>query len=251
MQYFKNFSKVDYKFGDDFINTGGGDEVFELFQDLTSYVDIIDTIKNNSSFYKKYTILENDRPDIVSQKLYGTPAYHWTFYVMNDNIRERGRHLSFNELEKKVKRDFPHQYIEVRDDLTNTFNIGERAVGSQSGASGDIVRKYYDIGVVVIDSSTQFQANEAVTNVSDPSTTKTVTVVATDHEYNAPRHYTDATGRIVDIDPAVGPGALLTEVTQFDHYVNQNEELKTITIIRPDAINSIVSKYFQALSTNV
>ena len=84
MRYFTNFRQVDYTYGDDFIKRGGGDLYFELTQDLTAYVDVIDELKNLAPFYRKYYILENDRPDQVSQKIYGTPAYHWTFYIMND-----------------------------------------------------------------------------------------------------------------------------------------------------------------------
>mgnify|MGYP001372679124 CR=1 FL=1 len=88
--FFNKFSRVDYIFGDDYFVKGGGDFALELIQNLTSYVEVVDSIKQNSSFYSKYQILEGDRPDQVSQKLYGTPNYHWTFYIMNDNIRASG-----------------------------------------------------------------------------------------------------------------------------------------------------------------
>jgi hypothetical protein len=249
MRYFRNFPRVDYKFGDEFINVGGGDAVFEITQDISSYVDVIDDIKQSASFYSKYTILENDRPDIVSEKIYGTPAYHWTFYIMNDNIRTYGWPLTMIELEKKVKRDFPHKYIETRADLTGTHLVGERTQGAQSGAIGTIEKRFLDLGVIIVDADDSFQKGEVITNAGTPDTTQSIAVAATGFEYNAPRYYTDGDGLRVDIDPAVGPGALLTEVTNFDHYVKENEKLREITVIRPDAITSVVGAYFQAMGS--
>jgi len=249
MQYFKNFSQVDYIFGDDFFRKGGGDAVFELMQDLTSYVEVIDTIKQNASFYSKYQILDGDRPDQISQKLYGTPAYHWTFYILNDHIRTQGWPLTHQQIEKKYKRDFPHQYIETRKDLTGIFTPGQRVVGSQSNGSGKVVRRNLDTGVLIIDAgTTTFQKNETVNNVTFDGVPGSLFVNATGHEYNAPYFYRSGTER-VDIDPAVGPGAQLTEVTFADYYIEQNNELKIIDVIRPESINEIVNTYFQALGT--
>jgi len=247
MEYFKNFPRVDYKFGDEFEKTGGGDTVFEITHDLGAYVDIIDAVRQNSSYYSTYTILENDRPDIVSQKIYGSPAFHWTLFVMNDQLREFGWPLTSLELEKKIKRDFPHKYIETRTDLTGGFLPGERAFGSVSAGGGTVLRRNLDTGIVFIDSQSSFRVGETVTTATYTGQTTSLVVAATGEEYNAPRHYVDGTGKQVDIDPAVGPGALLTEVTYYDYYVQQNERLKTIRVIRPDTINEVTSLYFRAL----
>lgn len=249
MRYFRNFPRVDYKFGDEFINIGGGDAVFEITQDISSYVDVIDDIKQSASFYSKYTILENDRPDVVSEKIYGTPAYHWTFYIMNDNIRTYGWPLTMTELEKKVKRDFPHKYVETRASLTGTHLVGERTQGAQSGAVGTIEKRFLDLGILIIDAKDSYQKGEVITNAGTSDTTQSLAVAATGFEYNAPRYYTNGDGLRVDIDPALGPGALLTEVTNFDHYVKENEKLREITVIRPDAITSVVGAYFQAMGS--
>ena len=248
MRYFRNFPRVDYKFGDEFINVGGGDAVYEITQDISSYVDVIDNIKQTASFYSKYTILENDRADVVSEKIYGTPAYHWTFYMMNDNIRTYGWPLTMLELEKKVKRDFPHKYVETRGDMTGNHLVGQRTQGAQSGAIGTIEKRFLDLGIIIIDSEKSFQRGEVITNAAPAgASTESLAVAATGSEYNAPRYYTDGDGLQVDIDPAVGPGALLTEITNFDHYVKENDKLREITVIRPDAITSVVGAYFQAM----
>ena len=246
MEYFRNFNRVDYVFGDDFEKVGGSDATFELFQNLTAYVDIIDEIKQNNAFYQTYTIQEPDRPDVVSQLIYGTPAYHWTFYILNDGIRKYGWPLSYPQLDAKIKRDFPHKYVETRDDLTSIFIPGQRAVGSNSGTSGVVLRRNLDLGTLIIDAQGSYVTGETIGNTSYTGITQLAVVAETDYEYNAPHHYEDAAGNWVDIDPAVGNPGQYVEVTNYDHYYKQNEELKTIKVIRPSVIDRIVSAYFQA-----
>ena len=50
-----------------------------------------------------------------------------------------------------------------------------------------------------------------------------------------------------DIDPAVGPGALQLEVTLEDYYHQQNDNLKSINIIKPDSVREVAALYRKAL----
>jgi len=148
---------------------------------------------------------------------------------------------------KKVKRDFPHKFFTTLDDLTGVMKVGQRCFASVSSGGGKILRRNLDLGLVIVDSRDQFQKLENVTNTSYEGVTKTVTTISTGFEYNAPHHYEDGDGNFVDIDPSVGPGALLTEITNYDHYVRQNDKLKQIKVIRPDAVQNVVGSYLEAL----
>jgi hypothetical protein len=59
-------------------------------------------IKNLS--YMNYTIGDGERPDITSHMLYGTTAYHWTFFTINDHLRKGISEwpLSQNELDNYI-----------------------------------------------------------------------------------------------------------------------------------------------------
>ena len=81
-KYFSNFKPVYYRFGDN--------EPYSIFQNLTQYVDLIDQLKANNNFYQDYTIIAGERPDVTSFKLYGSPEYYWTFFLLNDKLRESG-----------------------------------------------------------------------------------------------------------------------------------------------------------------
>ena len=75
MSFFRNFPVVNYRFGDE-VNTN-------LFQNLSAYIDMIDQISDDVAFYEKYTIMDGERPDVLSYKLYGTIDFYWSFFLLN------------------------------------------------------------------------------------------------------------------------------------------------------------------------
>ena len=62
--------------------------------DLTKTVDISTLNENKVSYYTYYNINDGDRPDTVSYLLYGTVQYYWTFFILNDNLKN-GLHYSW------------------------------------------------------------------------------------------------------------------------------------------------------------
>ena len=216
---------------------------------LLTYVDVIDQVRENSSFYQKYYIQNGQRPDQVSYEIYGEVDYHWTFFMMNDHLRTSGWPLSDSELAKRIKIDFPHKTITVREDLTGIFKPGEVAVGSSSGTSGIIKRRKLDLGQIIIDTKgSNFSVGEVVYTAASAQATRPITVVSNENEYLAAHHYIDSTTRkFKDIDPATGPGANDIEVSNYDRYSEQNNELKQIRVITPSSINVITGAYRKAL----
>ena len=111
MNYFKYFPVTAYGFGNEALP--------DLFRNISVYVDVIDQIKQNVSFYNDYYIQEGERPDQISYKLYGTPNYYWTFWFMNDNIREKGWPLTNIQLIEKIAKDYAHKVITTRNTLSS------------------------------------------------------------------------------------------------------------------------------------
>ena len=103
MTFFSNFPVVQYKFGDEDTN--------DLFRNLSNYTTVVDQIKNENSLYEDYQVIENQRPDQVSYILYDNPNFHWTFFLMNDNLREQGWPLTNLELLNFAKRKFPNKVL--------------------------------------------------------------------------------------------------------------------------------------------
>lgn len=247
MRYFENFKKVNYTYGDEHEKIGGARRHIELVQDISQYVDIVDQVREAAHFYEYYNIIENERPDQVSQALYGTPAFHWTFWMMNDHIREQGWPLTHKQMDEKLKTDHPHYYISLYNDLANYYLPGEIIYGQQSGASGEILRRDIDHGIIYVASKGAFRVGESVVANSRPPNTASYPVISSGFEYNAPHHYENAKKEYVDIDVKRGPGALLNEVTIADRYRRQNDALKQIKVIKPENMSAIASAYKKAL----
>lgn len=245
MNYFKYFPQTLYTFGNE-TNP-------DVFRNLTIYTEILDEIKNKSSFYQDYYIQEFERPDQLSYKLYDTPNYHWTFFVMNDHIRERGWPLTNRELIAKAQKDYSKKTLSTNTKLTDRFKIGQTINGNTSGASGTIHHRHLELGQLVLTgTSGTFTPGETVVSVNDKGQTESIVVRSFEDEYNSAHHYEDASGNWKDLALSASggvqsPGALLTEVTYLDRLINYNDELKSIRVISPAYITTIIQRYREAL----
>lgn len=241
--YFNDFPFTGYKFGNETTEN--------LFPNLSVYIDIIDGIKDSVDFYTFYD-LKDERPDQLSTLLYDDPRYHWTFFMMNDKIRRQGWPLSDKELEERIKKLYHKDVITTLDDFASTgkFLPGNTVRGSTSGASGVVTNRSPDLGQIFVhldSGSNNFVSGEIVIDNTDPLNLVTITSDTAVQEYNAVRYYLDANGERVDIDPSVGPGSLVTAVTYLDSFVEENDSLRKIKVIKPDALGSIVSAFNKAL----
>ncbi len=251
MSYFNYFREVAYTFG-------SGTTSPSAFQDLSVYADVIDQIKDSVTAYSFYTILEGDRPDTVSRKLYGDPEYHWTFFLMNDHLRESGWPLTRMELRKFVDEKYTGSAIVTRDDFwgsivegTNVagrlLRIGDTLTGSLSATIATVTNIDPDNGQIFTNTTNTWRAGEQVRWRDADNVLRTITVHSSTSEKNAIDHYEDDEGNYVDINPRVGAGALLLEVTLSDMVNRINENQKQIKIIRPSYVKDVVTALQQAL----
>ena len=56
--------------------------------DLFRHVDVNDVLSDGISSYRNITINDGERPDNLSQRLYGTPDYYWTFFIVNEKLKK-------------------------------------------------------------------------------------------------------------------------------------------------------------------
>jgi hypothetical protein len=237
MLYFNEFPKVQYKFGNEI------DPV--IFQDISIYADVVDQVKDSISFLNVHTIQEGFRPDQVSIQLYGTSLYYWTFFLLNDNIRQQGWPLTRHELASYIQKVFPNTTLTIRDiDLPTKFKVGQTVSGGTSGASGKIIRRNLNLGQIVIEGNVGFrESGELLTSVNSSGVSETMSAISSSKEYLSAAYYIDGTSALVDIDPATGPGALLTEKTHEDVYFATNESLRQIKVIKPSQITNIITSF--------
>jgi len=143
--YFSNFKKIRYKFGDETSSA--------IMQDLSQYVDLIDQVKANGAFYQDYIIPSGERPDTLSFRLYGTTDYYWTFFLLNDHLRESGWPLDNEDVLPHAEHSYPHRVITSRSNLATKpydFKVGALIVGSETGTIGNIIKRNLSLGQLVV-----------------------------------------------------------------------------------------------------
>lgn len=236
--YFKNIPYVKYSFGDG--------EAPVLFDNISAYVDLLDQVKDSTTLYEKYHILDGDRPDIVSQKLYGRSDLHWTFYLMNDGIRESGWPLTNQKLRSNVMDRFPNRVIVTESVLAENFLPGATVTGRTSTTTGTILKRNLDLGQLVIETTGTFTAGELI---DEDGTTNSITCKAGVAQYNAVHHYEDADGNWVDINPYSQTSSTsgLTPITIMEYNELFNESLKEIVVIKPSSIQAIVREFYSKM----
>ena len=251
MQYFNDFNKIFYKFGDE-VDT-------VVYQDLSQYTDIVDQVKDGISFLNFHTIQEGFRPDQVSLQLYGTPLNYWTFYLLNDDIREQGWPLTNVELNAYIRKIFPNTVLNTRQPFATKFKVGQTVTGAVSGASGVILKRNLDLGQIVIDGISTFKEDgELINSTNADGVIETLQTTSAVNEYQSASHYVNGSGEIVDLgvdsdttSPNFGgllpPGSQITEKTHEDVYFTTNENLRQIKVIKPNIINNVISSFKKSI----
>lgn len=239
MSYFRSFPDVLYRFGDE--------DQLTSFNNISLYVDIIDQIKDQSSFYTLFTIAEGDRPDNLSQQLYNTPELYWTFYLMNDNIREQGWPLTNREVVLKAQKDFPYTTLTTTEDILTKLDVGQTISGLSSAASGTIVNKRFDFGQIIVETSGTFLATEVVSSINSVGVVETATLTGVVAQYDSIHHYEDVDGNWTDVDPFIGVTGSLLAVTHTEYYIAQNDLLKEIRVIKPNVISNVNRSFKKSL----
>jgi hypothetical protein len=145
MSFFRNFPIVGYRFGDEITPT--------LFQKITSYIDLVDQVSDDTSVYEFYTIIDGERPDVLSYKLYQTQDFYWTFYLLNEKIRIQGWPLTSQEIYTLSKLYYPNTTVVTNSSMHGEFYVGDTvATKPFTGPSfkGVILEKNLDIGQMVL-----------------------------------------------------------------------------------------------------
>ena len=78
--FFNQFPKTQYSIQNNAIQN--------LITDYFRYVDVIDRLAQSTYTYSTEDILDSERPDTVSHRLYGTTDYYWTFFITNDSLKD-------------------------------------------------------------------------------------------------------------------------------------------------------------------
>jgi hypothetical protein len=241
--HFKYFPKVSYNFGTEVATT--------RFTDLSVYVDVFEKVKDLVTRYTYINLLDGERADTASYRLYGNPNYHWTFYYMNDHLQQSGWPLSNQDAFDHTRTFYPHWYIKTKDPLhvsgDHIFTVGQTVKGVLSGSTGTIKRRDLDLGQLIIESTNNFNTNENLELTSGDRSGARVLIYSQGYEYDGTHHVEDANEEWVDIDPTLQSYGSNTIKTFEQNYLDSNLANKRIKIIDPNVIESVVAAFRRVL----
>jgi hypothetical protein len=75
--YFKAFPKIYYQFDSQY------NKFIQVLTDITSNVRIRKNVLESITLYDEYDIKDGETPEIIAEKVYGNPEYHWTIMLAN------------------------------------------------------------------------------------------------------------------------------------------------------------------------
>lgn len=270
-KYFSSFPNVQYLFGNE--------EQPVSYQKLSKYVDTIDVFRESISTYVEYEIRDFERPDTLAYALYGKPEYEWTFFLMNERLREVGWPMATYELNLAAKNRYFKNYIAKLDVSTaeelaayaDIYNVGQSVTfdipsqplllennqelltqsdlpiltegNTASDKIGTVLKKDLDVGEITIQVNSGFDPTGS-NGLAYADGSNAVVLSNTVYEYEGTHHYENADGEWVNIflDPAeVILNAI--PVTNLEYLTSQNDEARKIRIIKKENIEAIVGEF--------
>jgi hypothetical protein len=122
--YFKDFPQFAYDF-----EIGGKTKVL-LLTDITRNVRFRKEILGNIELFDEYDIQDGETPEIIAEKIYGNPNYHWIVMLVN----ERYDYIA----------DFPMTYPQLLRYVEDKYGVGnEYDTHHFVNEKGYIVDQYY------------------------------------------------------------------------------------------------------------
>jgi hypothetical protein len=123
----------------------GNDTQIFLMTDITRNIRFRKEVLANITVYDYYDIVDGETPEVISDKIYGTPEYHWVIMLANDLYDYRS--------------DFPMTYTALQQYVTDKY-----------GSAADSIHHWQDpTGKYVVD-----QTYSGATSVSNRQYEETV-----------------------------------------------------------------------------
>jgi hypothetical protein len=274
--FFQEFPKVDYRFG--------SNEQPVRWQDLSVYIDAFDQVQEYGAFYMDYQIQNPERPDQVSMKLYDTTDYYWTFFLMNDHLREQGWPLSNTLVYAQAQRYYPNICIATNGIYINIPTGLVRPLGTSATLQpdnyvrfkadnlvGKILRVDYDLGLYhVACERLPTRSNQMVSIGKDEGEAlfngeeveeqfineiESTSIINRYNQWDAPHHYEDAEGNWIyptysSEEPFIMDQESVTtrqSVSYYQRLVEENDIARGIKVLKRDTVEQVVDQFRQLL----
>ena len=235
--YFKNIQNVN-------IDVDGSGNLDKL-KNLTAKAKVSASLLSNAAYYQTIAVIDGERPDHLSQRLYGSSQYHWTFLLLNPQIKNIWDDwpMKFSQLVEYCTNKYQYLAADTDADLNNMFIIGETVQGSVSSALGVIKEIHVNMGYIVIEktSGTFTITGETINGITSSNSVPCNFIKS---QAYAPHHHTDdSTGEWV---PRRAAGTTVFSYIDYESAVTeQNRNLK---VIKPENISDVARQFARAMN---
>jgi len=224
---------------------GSGNE--DILKNLTAKAKVSDKLINNAGYYQTVEVVDGERPDNLSQRLYGSSDFHWTFLLLNPQIKNIWDDwpMSSSQLIEYCTNKYQYKAADTDDSLVDKFTLGESVQGSVSGALGIVKEIHVNMGYIVIDPSNGVAFNETGETIQGLSSSDSVSCNFIKSQAYAPHHHVDdSTGAWVKRREAG-----TTAYTYIDYESAVTEQNRQIKVIKPEHM-TVVSNQFMKVMNN-
>ena len=158
----------------------------DILKNLTAKAKVSNALLNNAGYYQTLEIQDGERPDHLSQRLYGSDKYHWTYLLLNPQIKNIWDDwpMKYSQLVEYCENKYQYLAADIpateNNDLNNKFIIGEPVTGSISEASGILKEVHVNLGYLVIERTSISSQVVTAGNFFTNSWYKIITVGTTD-----------------------------------------------------------------------
>lgn len=232
MSYFSKFKKGTFRVGNQVIET----------VNIAHYTQLLEKLADDISFYSYYTVVNGDRLDVISEKLYGTTDYYWTIILLNNDIINTYEYLPKeynNELIEYLKGKYPGYALKLSpgESLAGKFEMLETV--SFSDYTGIVSGKFPSLGFMTINltSEDSFPTNQPFTLTGETSGDTIQIENAVDY-YLAPHHFENEDGEWV-----LWTNPSSSEVSILEYETAINDEQSQLKVIRPNLIYNVAAEF--------
>lgn len=237
--YFANFPKIVY----DFDLSSGTD--YKVVTDITRNVRVRKQILENIALYDYYDVQEGETPEMISEKVYGTPYYHWVIMLVNqryDYVNDFP--LSQLELDSFIDSKYGDKKYHVHDYKVNGFikeginTLVLRDSNLDGGGIGEMAE-----GKVLTSIVNGYEAR--IDNILVESDNKTITIEVS---MRTGKFAPNETVKIRDentfaeVVTCTIP-AQYTTTSNYDYEFNLNESKRRIKLVDPKLVEQIVKEF--------
>jgi len=218
----------------------------DLMKNLTAKAKISDALINNAGYYQTVEVIDGERPDHLSQRLYGTEIYHWTFLLLNPQIKNIWDDwpMKYSQLVEYCTNKYQYLAADTDADLNNKFILNETVTGGISSATGKIKEIHVNMGYVVIEktSGTFTVTGETIFGVDSQDSVACNFIKS--QAYAPHHHVDDSTSKWV---PRRASGT--TAYSYIDYESAVTEQNRNVKVIKPEHIRPIAQQFINVMST--